>query len=414
MEHKIERSSDLRTFQRWLYFSIALLYIAMTLQLFRDMPISRWEDTAFFEATAQLELSDPAFWSESATLPLLYKLCDNDADCITQTHLRLAMVAWILLASAVALYLEHGILKMVGFGIVLGLGISAPVVLWHKVLLSESITNSLFILIIATWLLTIKMPPFGESQIVVWVVHMILAGAWIFARDLNVYIALIGMMVLGSVVIARWKQQKDTRYMLAGICAGVLVLCCVQLGLTQQPLIPSFEDSATNQTATLTYITLPQQETLLAPLERADTLLNSDPTSYAKAEEPLPRYLDYAHSTLYSPSGLWLIGLLLVTGGLLGKSFIQNQMTGLGMVPLLLLSLAYPMGFVVWRLGGDDLTRAASDLSLQVRVSGWLLLLFMVDRLPVVGLKPAVVRAIQPHWIITLVPAAVLMWILAI
>jgi len=150
------------------------------------------------------------------TLPLVYKLLSNNVERIAAFQWIVAVIGWGMLAGAVAIVLKSKLLKITGFCVILCLSLSRDIAFWNSMLLSESLSNALFVVLIALALLI---------------------GAAIQRKALSVPMQFVaGLIVL--ICAFFWSQTRDTNsYFLLGI-AGLIVLVSVgglimQLGATR-------------------------------------------------------------------------------------------------------------------------------------------------------------------------------------
>jgi hypothetical protein len=119
------------------------------------MPVAAWGDTTTYQNMSRLSLFDANFWAGRypLTTPLLHKICSTQPDCIARFQVGLSIGAWLALGVAVILLIENRLMRIVSFAALMGLSLSSNFIGMNKVLLSESLSNSLFVLMTASWLL---------------------------------------------------------------------------------------------------------------------------------------------------------------------------------------------------------------------------------------------------------------------
>lgn len=145
------------------------------------------------------------------TLPLLYKTFDNHLETIASVQWGIAVVGWGALAAALAWVLEAKLLKLAGFSIVLLLSLTRDVAFWNSMLLSESLSNALFALLLALAFVI------GRAAV---------RGAMTTPRR--------QLAAAASILVCAffWSQTRDTNsYFLLGT-AGLIVLFAVGWGLS--------------------------------------------------------------------------------------------------------------------------------------------------------------------------------------
>jgi hypothetical protein len=132
----------------------------------------------------------------------------------------IAMLCWFTLAVVVARHLGNLILKIFGALLVLLFAISPQLTEWDSVLMSESISFSLFALVLALSLeLSVRIAHDGRQLKLrtkllsgMWLVVLLF---WVFTRDSNAYLLLAAIGALGvPLLIPRLRNQVATRYLL--------------------------------------------------------------------------------------------------------------------------------------------------------------------------------------------------------
>lgn len=156
-------------------------------------------------------------------VPLLYKLAfalGGSKDALLAAQLLLSLIAWLVFARSVALEMRTGLLKMAGVVAVLASGLSTEVLQWDVMLLSESVSTSLFVLLVAAWM---RMAD-GLSRTRVAVV-ILLGGLWSMSREANSL-----LVVPLGVAIVLWRTWyrpaapgRERSAVVAGALAAVFV-----------------------------------------------------------------------------------------------------------------------------------------------------------------------------------------------
>ncbi|MDX1992658.1 MAG: hypothetical protein SF029_09720 [bacterium] len=142
------------------------------------------------------------------TLPLIYKLFNNDIDQIARVQWAIAVVGWGALAWALVAVLENRLAKLAGFAVVLLLSLTRDVAFWNSMLLSESLSNALFCLLLALSLIIghrMRQPERFSlpAQLAAGFLLIVVAFFWSQTRDTNSYFLLgvAGLIVLGPIIL---------------------------------------------------------------------------------------------------------------------------------------------------------------------------------------------------------------------
>jgi hypothetical protein len=172
-------------------------------------------DSVDYERIARLPLSG-AFASEVKPWgrPLFYKLLPGDVAVTAPiAQLLLSIVAWLALAFAFARCFESRAVRGLAFVSILAFSSSAFVAQWDVVILSESLSLSLYALVLAAALELVRRPRRSALAAL-----LLLALLWSATRDTNTYaFAPIALALLPSLRRRRWLA-------LALACGTVLIL----------------------------------------------------------------------------------------------------------------------------------------------------------------------------------------------
>jgi len=245
--------------RRTFYFVlIAMVMLAIRVGSYEPLGYSvSTYDTQAFVSSSQIP-----FWSKDffvsdrpATISLFYKLLtpqggyqfaefsspaedqqprlqdQRSFSAVATAQSILAMAAWLLLAFVIYRKIRNTVLAMISALLVLAFGFTPPLAEWDYVLLSEplSLTLFVFLLAISIELITVrkkewkKPSRFTLGLIAAWFIVLIV---WVFARDTNAYLVLtlIGSLVV-LYLISRFRRSKSvsSRYLLVIIVALVLL-----------------------------------------------------------------------------------------------------------------------------------------------------------------------------------------------
>lgn len=172
-------------------------------------------DSVDYERIARLPLSG-TFASEVKPwgVPLFYKLLPGDwAITVPIAQLLLSIIAWLTLAFASARCFESRWVRRLAFVGILAFSSSTFVAQWDAAILSESLSLSLYALVLAAALEVARRPRSGALA-----AFLLLALLWSATRDTNAYaFAPIALALLPSL-------RRRRRLAVALACGSVLIL----------------------------------------------------------------------------------------------------------------------------------------------------------------------------------------------
>lgn len=192
------------------------LYVALRLIAFLGASPLEEGDTPDYRHVAGLSVFDPDFYANVKpwALPLLYKLLPGDG-LRTVGQLLISIAAWSVLAAVVASLVRDLWLRIAAVVLVLALSLTWPVIWWDRVLLGESLSISLAVLVLAALLAFAERPGRGR-------VALVLAAALLAAsvRDTNAFLVLL---LLVPIALAT-ATVRPHRGLAAAMLAGALLI----------------------------------------------------------------------------------------------------------------------------------------------------------------------------------------------
>jgi len=413
---------------------------------------SVWKDTYTYATVAEQSLSTSEFWAgeRSFTLPLTYKILgvnrvtlDLEArrHVISGFQFVFGVAAWTSLGLITASVLKKRWLKPLALGAILGLELSIDVSLWDRILLTESIATSLFVLMLALFLFDLlhirsihwRRSPWRYIYLLGLGVIIILYS---FARDTNAYfLAFCAVLILAGLLlrpirrhVALWPYVGVALFMLAlffvqnytaelgkrweypffnvlyarigrdpralgffvesGMPADEATLALLRMQRT--PYFKALQSTPQGQQLVLwveragkptyyRYLLSKPFASMMAPIDRARNLISPLSTEYRADVYSIPIWLGL-FSQVFFPLPLAIV--LSWLGVLIVAAIILGRIEGLGpewTIPALLLITVYPMMFVVWHADAIEAERHAFQISLQIRLAGWMMTLFLAD-----------------------------------
>ena len=210
---------------------ILLMYGVVLVVFFQVKSSYHWfngerifNDTRTYVQTAQEPINSLEFWvgERSFTLPLLYKINSLDLNnfYLTQNLKKMADVqtwisifSWAVLGLALAANMRRKWLGPLAFGVILFFSLSLDISLWDPLMLSESISFSMFALLIAAWLFLELLPdrflkhPAGYLYLAL---VCLISVFYSFARDSNIYFLAASAGFFGLMLIIR-RTRPATR-----------------------------------------------------------------------------------------------------------------------------------------------------------------------------------------------------------
>jgi len=425
------------------YVLIGLLFIQTKRLLnITEMPRSYY-DTYSYVAVAEKPLTSADFWfaERSFTLPLFYKILgvttQNYQDAgvmarVAKVQFWFAAFAWLTLAAACAMALRRSYLSWIAFGSVLAFALSIDISLWDYLLLSESLSFSLFALVLASWLgllmLTLRKTPLRRwlPAYLAWL--MVVSALYSFARDANLYFVCLGTVLLALLgLLERKKIQLLWPYMALLVFAGLLFFIQndsihrgnrwqihiydnlkvrimpddqarnyfiaaglpmparflevqalsqreYQLAMFHDPALQPVREWVNNagQSTYIRYLLSRPLQSLWQPLTQMQHLLNGDNQEYRNPIGEVPRRILILSNLVYNRHPLYVEVLFLIALGYLIRGWKQKGSDPLYAVILILTISLYPLMFIVWHGNPLEVERHAAQIGVQLRLAGWL------------------------------------------
>lgn len=172
---------------------------------------------------AGLDLNDPAFFSERRPwgILLIYKILGSSQTAIDIFQLSLSTVAWLWLAWTFARSLKNPWIKLIGFVVTLGFSLTPTVQLWNHTVLSESLSISLMVFILAVF---VQLSQQWKWRYLIWLILFFVL--WMSFREANAYIAIFVALAL---LIMGFARRTFRAYWLLSFFIGLAFLVNYQL-----------------------------------------------------------------------------------------------------------------------------------------------------------------------------------------
>ena len=136
----------------------------------------------------------------------------NGFDRIVIFQLALSLVGWGALAWSVSRILKNSWMRMAGALIILAFAYSPHMADWDSILMSESLTFSLFALQLALLIkITFDLYKDPNAKVTGWImIWGFIMFFWVFLRDTNVFTALMTLGMIAILMVSPRYRQKKT------------------------------------------------------------------------------------------------------------------------------------------------------------------------------------------------------------
>ena len=430
LDETVPKLSDLISVQKSVMIGIALVYVVLQVASHLQVREAIWlpDSIDYIFPAETFSWNEIGLWTHTKPwgAAVLFKLVGSSPVMIDAAQTALSALAWLALAWVMSKVIHRHWLSVIAFGLVLGFGLSPSVQMWNHIIQSESLSISLMVLILATWLSLLRRWHWLKVLALV-----SLFGWWIGTRETNVYLSLMvaGILVLVGLVFKRQRFYWAISLALVGFCV-------VNMQISEVPTIPRWLYPLTNTLLNrilpneefLTYFQARGLKTSPGLLALSGGLANSDDFAvyndpalnnvedwlYRKGKHTYVRFLmDHPVYTLTAP---WLhVREILAPSDILGyrPAFLQSKFAQIwenvffvnslwllavlaGAVVFLVLKsrpwklpvfwlvfffllLFFPHFYLVWHGDAAEVGRHAIQASVQLRLSLWLLFLLAID-----------------------------------
>ena len=442
------------------FLAITVIFIHEKFSYYDFSGVRPFRDSRSYVQNADLPINSWAFWTGERpfTLPLILKILDvHEADGwshLVMERVRtfqywLSIVSWVVFGLVVSIRVRQTWLKPVAFGFILAFSLALEIGTWDNLMLSESVSISLFALLVAAWL--------GWQKLFEWkakrwiqgsylVILILLTVLYTFVRESNVYfVILAGLCLLLGIVLK--KPEKNQRWITGVYILSILVIAFVQnLSLSSGnrwqvfmydhlalrilvndqardffvahglPISDSlmgivnlygyqYQDMIRNDpklqpvkqwveqygvSTYLLYLISNPGKTLIEPIRQVPALLDGHVSLYYYPifpSHPYSNRISDISKIFYfrSPPIEWLAGLLLLGGSLF---WIAKSKFNSAWLVLAILTLSiYPMMFIIWHGEPMEIERHAIQIGIQFRLAAWIAFIFLVDAFTIGVLK---------------------------
>lgn len=191
------------------FTAVVIFYIWVRFSWFFNASQRAFSDTADWLAIANQSYASLGFWAgaKPPSTPLFWSLFLNNFDLIMFGQLLISIVAWTVLAGTIAWVVESRPIKLFGFALFLFASLSLNIMIWDRLLMSESIAISLTVLVVAAALFMSKI---RTATSVIYFISVL--TLWGFARDSH----LLLLPIFVVFVLAVFWYSKKWHFALVG------------------------------------------------------------------------------------------------------------------------------------------------------------------------------------------------------
>jgi hypothetical protein len=420
------------------YVAVALVFVGLRVWSYWDVfgrPGTVYPDTQVYEQMTSMSMLNGDFWAGKALktpgLALFWKVLPGST-VVSASYAQwlLAVASWLVLATVVATTLRGRRFPLVGFAVVLAFALTPLVAQWDGVLLTESISISVTVLLLAALILVLTRPSW-------WTVAFVLVTAvgGALARDQSSVFQL--MLIVPVAVVVAWRRSRRVVGLALSTGAVLVFLGSTvsvnhrgnEIGMGENvavrvlldpptlryfqahgmPVIPnmywalvlnrfppqrfyeapelaSFRRWANDRGTSvyLGWLATHPDASLGEPLRNLDRIVAPEaklpegldffaPVGYSNA---LPKPL---RSLLYPQTG-WLVVVWMCIAGVLALlAALQGYGRRAWLVPALVLVSTIPMGIFIWNADAAGRERHVLPVGLFGRLAMWMLALYVVD-----------------------------------
>ncbi len=364
------------------------------------------------------------------------------ADAASGLQSGLAVLSWAALGLSLAASIRKKWLKPFAFGLILAFSLSLDVSQWDRMWISESISSSFLALLIALWLWGARLATKGQassaSRLTFVIFTALVTALYSFSRDSNAYFLLsVALLMLPGLLLKPVRRHPSLRLYL-GLVLWMVLIFGLQLrsadagqrwvtplynvlyfrilpldderlffesrgmplndeimefhSLGRSPFLRALRGNSevrrlaawAKSKGRATYVRYLLSKPLLSvrrPLADYYRILGPNLSVYRKPLGGDPAWLKWISSSFYPRSPIFVGVPDLVLALALILLGYKRRFDPAWIVPFLLLATSYPLTFVIWHGDAIELERHAFQVSLQLRLAGWIMLPFGVDSL---------------------------------
>ncbi len=211
-----------------LFTLIACIYIGACLYLAIPMPVGVYNDSREYIKVAQHSIFSYEFWNalRPVTVPLLLKIAQYHLSVYTWLQTALFCGAWLFFTYSAGMHIKKPSLRICAWIILPAFSLSKDLFFWNRTVLSESLSISLMVCMLALYLHRTGRLAGGrsETRLQTFIFNSIFAFVmilWSFSHDSNVYSILFTAGIIFVLQLIFKNRFKPVR---VHIYVGILII----------------------------------------------------------------------------------------------------------------------------------------------------------------------------------------------
>lgn len=196
------------------FISLVLSFVVAKFKLFQLYYPAVWSDTYSYIRSASHPLDSLSFWAGGRPfmVPLIYKAFGISQasklksivflESLTRFQVTFSCVAWLFFAWSFTMMFRKPVTKLIGFALLIGFSLSLDISQWDRILLSESYSLSLLVIVLGTLVLICESQAIGRSgRNMLRTLLIVTCVGYSFTRDANSYFILsLGFLIAISII----------------------------------------------------------------------------------------------------------------------------------------------------------------------------------------------------------------------
>ena len=424
-----QKKKTLGKSQLFLMLGAGVIYIFLQVFSILEIREAKWlADSVDYILPANIyNWNDPHLWIHTKPwgAAVLYKLIGTSPITINLTQTLLSTIAWMSLAWVFSRTIQNQWLKVISFIFILGFSLAPSIEMWNHIILSESLSITLMVLILADWLSLLDKWHWGK-----FIILIPLFAWWIGTRETNIYLSLLIASILAligflykkqrfywiltlfliifsygnmqtskALTIKRWlipltnvvlnrilpnedyldffkEKNMPTPPELLALSGGFAgdenfaVYNSVELDDVEKWLLQS------GKNVYVQFLISHPIYTLTSPWGNSKELLSSK-LNYASSPHPTRKWL---FGEIFYPNSLWLLLILVFATFITLKLALPLENNPNLWLLFFFLALFFPHIYLVWHGDSFEVSRHAVQASVQLRLALWLLFSFALDK----------------------------------
>lgn len=422
-----------------------ILFVVLKKTIFNLDHLRIWKDTTEYVVQTSFPVfsKEFIFGERILGLPLFYKILNvtnynyTDSDPLFRiaiTQFWIGIVAWVTLAGVVSFQFKKHFTKITSFILVYLLALGLPNSQWEKIILSESLSNSMFFLLLALILLTPAIVNYRKKWVRVpfWFLVVLVSISYTFIRDTNAYLLLLASLCI--IIAIFFVKQKTVLHKSLLTWAALFVTLFILVWTNGssstrwvRPLAHVLEDrkssfadlpkyflvngidlfkmfpdpetptrtslSSTSEQNSKNLVLMQQIKNMYMkflvthpiysftnPWENRNGIISPSQTAERYNFTGTPDWVTKLSNTIYPlSSAVYPTGILLI---IISLVIAPDKERVLKFCSLFLFLSVFPIGWFIWHADTIEIGRHCEQFMIQSRFAFWLSIVFILDCLP--------------------------------